>query len=56
MSLLPYLYNASLPTDPEAAELVPGEDAWRGGTDQGFAHLAHRDPGASVLPTPKYNL
>lgn len=56
ISIFPHLYHASLPTDPEAAELVPGEDAWRGGTDQGLTHLAQGDPGASVLPAPKYNL
>lgn len=51
-----YLDDAASPTDPEAAELVPGEDAWCGGTDQRFAHLPHGDPGASVLPTAKNDL
>ncbi len=54
--LSPHLYHACLPTDPEAAELVPGQDAWCGGTDQGLTHLAQGDPGASVLPSTKHDL
>lgn len=56
ISLLPYLYITSLPTDPETAELIPGEDAWCGSTHKGLPHFTHGDPGASVLPPPKYNL
>ena len=52
----PYLDHPQLPADPEAAELVPGQDAWRGGTDQRFPHFTHRDPGAAVLPAAQHNL
>lgn len=53
---LSYLHHTSLPADPEAAELVPGEDAWCGSTDQRLAHLTQTDPWASVLPAPQHDL
>lgn len=53
---LAYLKYTPSPTDPEAAELIPGEDAWCDGTDQRFAHLPHGDPGASVLPASENDL
>lgn len=51
-----YLYNPALPADPEAAVLIPGEDAWRGGAGHRFSHLPQRDPGARVLPAPQHDL
>lgn len=52
----PYLDHPRLPADPEAAELIPGQDARRGSADQRIPHFTHRDPGAAVLPAPQHNL
>lgn len=51
-----YLHHTSLPTDPEAAELIRGEDTWCGDADQGLTHLAQGNPGTRILPTPEYDL
>lgn len=51
-----HLNEASLPADPEAPELVPGEDPRRGRADQRLAHLPQGDPGAGVLPAPEHDL
>lgn len=51
-----HLHHASLPADPEAAELIPGQNTWGGDADKGVAHLAQGNPGASVLPAPENDL
>ena len=52
----PHLDHPQLPADPEAAELIPGQDARRGSTDQWLPHLAQGDPGAAVLPAAQHDL